>query len=86
MPVAAFGLAAAFVTPMADLLPDSSGGSCVRIWHSSDQGGRGKAGRLCPGSSDVDLLGYGESVVDLNAEISDSALDFGMSQQQLHGT
>ena len=28
----------------------------------------------------LDLLGYGESVVDLNAEISDSALDFGMSQ------
>ncbi len=35
MPVAAFGLAAAFMTPMADLLPDSSGGSCVRIWHEA---------------------------------------------------
>jgi hypothetical protein len=35
MPVAAFGLAAAFMTPMADLLPDPSGGSCVRIWHEA---------------------------------------------------
>jgi hypothetical protein len=32
------------------------------------------------------LLGYGESVIDLNAEIPDGALDLGMSQQQLHGT
>ena len=47
---------------------------------------RGKAGRLCPGSSDVDLFRYGESVIDLNAEIPDGALDLGMSQQQLHRT
>jgi hypothetical protein len=29
--------------------------------------GRGKASRLCPCSSDVDLFDYGESVIDLNA-------------------
>jgi hypothetical protein len=32
--------------------------------------GGGKASRLCPGISDVDLFGYGESVVDLNAEVA----------------
>ena len=35
----------------------------------------GKASRLCPGNSDVDLFGYGESVINLNAEIPDCALD-----------
>jgi hypothetical protein len=45
--------------------------------------GRGKASRLCPGSSDADLFGDGEGVIDLNAEIPDGALDFGLSQQQL---
>ena len=44
---------------------------------------RGNASRLCPGNSDVDLFGYGESVIDLNVEIPDGALDLGMSQQQL---
>jgi hypothetical protein len=47
---------------------------------------RGKAGRLCLGISDVDLLGCGEGIIDLNAEIPDGDLDLGMSQQQLHGT
>ncbi len=37
--------------------------------------GRGKASRLCPCSSDVDLFGYGEGVIDLNAEIADCALE-----------
>ena len=47
---------------------------------------RGKAGSALPCSSDVDLFGYGESVIDLSAEIPDGALDLRMSQQQLHGT
>jgi hypothetical protein len=34
----------------------------------------GRAGQLCPGSSDVDLPRYSESVVDLNAEITHGAL------------
>jgi hypothetical protein len=33
---------------------------------------------LCHGRSDVDLFGYGESVVHLNAEIADGALDLGI--------
>ena len=48
--------------------------------------GRGKASRLCPGSSDVNLFSYGEGIIDFDAEIPDGALDLGMSQQQLHGT
>ena len=41
---------------------------------------RGKACRLCPCSSDVDLFGYGESVIDLNAEIAHCALDLFVPQ------
>ena len=47
---------------------------------------KGQSQSALPGSSDVDLFGYGESVIDFNAEIPDGAFDFGMSQQQLHGT
>ena len=39
---------------------------------------------LCPSSSDVDLLGYGESVVDLDAEITHRALNLLVPQQKLH--
>jgi len=49
-------------------------------------GGKGRAIPHCPGRSDVDLFDYGESIIGLNAEIPDGALDLGMSQQQLHGT
>jgi len=52
---------------------------------SDDEEG-GKASRLCPSNSDVDLFGYGESVIDFDAEIPDSALDLRMPQQQLHRT
>ena len=58
----------------------------VETWHAPDDQGRGKAGRLCPCNSDVDLFSYGEGIVDLDAEIPDGALDLGMSQQKLHGT
>ena len=33
-----------------------------------------------PGLSDVNLLGYGESIVNLDAEIPHRALDLGVSQ------
>jgi hypothetical protein len=46
--------------------------------------GRGKASRLCPCSSDVDLFGYGEGVIDLNAEIAHCALNLLVPQQELH--
>jgi hypothetical protein len=36
--------------------------------------------------SEVDLFRYGKGVIDLNAEISDRALDLGVAEQQLHGS
>ena len=36
---------------------------------------------LCPGISDVDLFSYREGIVDLNAEVSDGAFDFGVAKQ-----
>ena len=45
---------------------------------------RGRAIPLCPGISDVDLFGYSEGVVDLDAEIAYRALDFLVPQQQLY--
>jgi hypothetical protein len=58
----------------------------VRNWRVSDDEEGGKASRLWPSNSDVDLFGYGESVIDFDAEIPDSAFDLRMPQQQLHGT
>ena len=44
----------------------------------------GRAGPLCPGSSDVNLFRYGEGIIDLDAEIAHGALDLGMAEQELH--
>jgi hypothetical protein len=41
----------------------------------------GRAVLLCPSSSDVDLFRYGKSVVDLDAQVSDGALDLGVTKQ-----
>ena len=46
----------------------------------------GRACLLCPGISDVNLFSYRKRVVDLNAEVSDSAFDFGVPEQELHGS
>jgi hypothetical protein len=40
----------------------------------------GRACLLCPGISDVNLLGYRESIVNLDAKIPHRALDLGVSQ------
>ena len=45
----------------------------------------GRACPLCPGSSDVNLLRYRERVIDLNAQISDGALDLCVAEQELDG-
>ena len=58
----------------------------VSNWHECETEGGAKPVRLCPCSSDVNLLSYGEGIIDFNTEIPDSALDLRMSQQQLHGT
>ena len=39
--------------------------------------------QLCPGTSDLSLFRYREGVVDLDAEISDRALDLGVTEQEL---
>ena len=48
--------------------------------------GLGRACPLCPGISDVDLFGYREGIIHLDAEVSDGALDFGVAKQELHGS
>ena len=45
----------------------------------------GRACPLCPGISDVDLFSYREGILDLDAEVSDGAFDFGVAKQELHG-
>ena len=64
-------------------LPASAGyrGSDLVHWHKGEAEGGAKPVRLCPCSSDVNLFSYGEGIVDLNAEISDGALDLRMSQR-----
>ena len=37
-----------------------------------------------PRFSDIDLLGYGERVINLNSEIADRALDLRVAQQELN--
>jgi hypothetical protein len=37
------------------------------------------------GISDIDLFSYCEGIIDLDAEISDGAFDFGVAKQKLHG-
>src|SRR6516225_6417593 len=37
-----------------------------------------------PGTSDIDLFGYGKGVVDFDTEVTHRALDFFMLQQELH--
>jgi hypothetical protein len=45
----------------------------------------GRACPLCPGTSDVNLFRYRERVIDLNAQISDGALDLCVAEQELDG-
>src|SRR6476620_519439 len=45
----------------------------------------GRACPLCPGISDINLFCYGQSIVDLDTEISDSALDLSVAKQELDG-
>src|SRR3954464_9646532 len=45
----------------------------------------GRACPLCPGTSGVNLLRYRERVINLNAQISDGALDLCVAGQELDG-
>jgi len=46
---------------------------------------RAELSLLCPDISDVNPLGEGQGIVDINAEIPLGALDIGVTQQQLNG-
>ena len=45
----------------------------------------GRAFLLCPVTSNVDLLRYGEGIVHINPEIPHSALYLGVTKQKLDG-
>ena len=45
---------------------------------------KGRARLLCPASSNVDLLGYGEGIVHIYAEIPDGTLYLGVTEQNLN--
>ena len=45
---------------------------------------KGRALLLCPVSSNVDLLRYGEGIVNIDAEIPDSTLYFAVTEQKLN--
>ena len=51
------------------------------FWPVSTISGPGRAGLLCPGTSDLDFLGDLNRVVDLDAKISNRAFDFRVAQQ-----
>ena len=46
----------------------------------------GRVCPLCPGISDVNLFSNRKRVIDLNAEVSYSAFDFGVPEQELDGS
>ena len=53
--------------------------SVFRLWHDFALI-KGRACLLCPGMSDVNLLGYGKGIVYLDSEVTHRALNFGVSQ------
>src|SRR5690349_7717384 len=57
-----------------------AGPSEVGSWHEGESERGAKPVRLCPCSSDVNLFGYGQSIIDFNTEIPDGAFDLRMSQ------
>jgi hypothetical protein len=46
----------------------------------------GGACLLCPRISDIDLFGYREGIIYLYADVSNGAFDFGVANQELHGS
>ena len=54
------------------------------FWHDFPMGWQGRARQLCPGNSDVDLLGDGKRVVDLHPKVPHRALDLGVPEEELN--
>jgi hypothetical protein len=46
----------------------------------------GRACPLCPSDSDINLFRNRERIVHVDAEIADRAFDFGVAEQELHGS
>jgi hypothetical protein len=46
----------------------------------------GQSRDALPGVSDVDLFGYREGIIHLDAEVSDGTFDFGVAKQELYGS
>lgn len=45
---------------------------------------KGRAFLFCPGISDVNLFRYRQRILHLDAQVSDSALNLGVAEQELH--
>jgi hypothetical protein len=46
--------------------------------------GSGRACPLCPGISDINLFRYRQSILHLDAEISDGTFDLGVAKQKMN--
>jgi hypothetical protein len=46
----------------------------------------GQSRDALPDISDVDLFGYREGIIHLDAEVPDCAFDFSVSEQELYGS
>jgi hypothetical protein len=67
-----------------EVLPKSAAGRaalCMSVPGTKQRWRAGRACPLCPGISDVNLFRYFQGVIDLDAEISDRAFDFGVTEQ-----
>jgi hypothetical protein len=48
--------------------------------------GMGRPCPLCPGTSDINLFRYCQSIIHFDAKISDHAFDFGVAEPRLYGS
>ena len=46
----------------------------------------GRACPLRPDRSDINLFGYGQGIIDFNAQVSDAAFGFRVAEEQLDGS
>ncbi len=70
----------------AELDRQRCGVALVRSWPFSMIHRAGRGRQLCPGISDVNFLGNLDGIVNLNTEITDGALNFGVAEQELNRT
>jgi hypothetical protein len=68
----------AALPPRADSLHAEDLIEVTKVW-------RAEQTHSARSASNVDLFGYRESIINLDTEIADRALDLGMTEQQLDG-